>query len=619
MSSNGKKRASSGRLSKTPTKGSPAKKDAVIIIGIDFGTTYSGVSWVRSGQPNNIEVITNWETQMSYAGDQDKTPTKILYGGPQDDATWGYDIPTDTEREPLQWFKLLLVDQEDLPEHLRESAKIAKARKLVHDCNKDPVEVISGYLRLLWNHAIGCITKTAGPKLVQMSRFQVIITLPAIWPSYAKSRMRRAAEDAGVLKVREAGETTLSFIAEPEAAALATIRDLGLGEGRPDIEVGDHFVVCDAGGGTVDLISYEVLSLDPVEVRESIRGDGDLCGAVFLDEAFVELLKLKVTPAAWDNMSKEQAARVLHIDWENGIKKNFEGQDKRWNVSLPFECRIPGSSNRGVKRKRDIILNREDLTPVFDPIADKISALVNKQLAGVFSKSGKKPQHVMLVGGFGRCRYVRERLQQNIGDDISILQSSGHTSGSASWTAICRGAVIHGLARQNLTPEFSISVKSRVSRMSYGVTYHSKFNPAKHEERHKFWCPLKMVYEASHQVEWFLKRGDDVSTAEPVRFDWQMIYDTAPGKISTELSSSEAWPVPKVQDDTVKELCKVKWSKKIDFESLPTEVNPVGKVLRRLEFTTEMTCDGVSVDFTVIHGGKRVGAKNVEVVFKDEE
>jgi hypothetical protein len=38
--------------------------------------------------------------------------------------------------------------------------------------------------------------------------------------------------------------------------------------------VGDAFVLCDAGGGTVDLISYEVDSVTPLELKELVPGTG---------------------------------------------------------------------------------------------------------------------------------------------------------------------------------------------------------------------------------------------------------------------------------------------------------------------------------------------------------
>ncbi|GKT48245.1 chaperone protein DnaK [Colletotrichum spaethianum] len=222
-----------------------------------------------------------------------------------------------------------------------------------------------------------------------MYKFHIVITLAAIWPDYAKARMRRAAENAGLLEERPAGKTALAFVSEPEAAALATMRDLA---GRPNIKIGDHFVVCDAGGGTVDLISYEVLSLKPMVVREAVKGDGDLCGGVFLDKAFVDLIKEKVTSKAWEKVPKDEAANFLNIDWEHGVKQQFDGQVQDWQIKLPPECVTNRRSQRGIKRKQTLMLNHQDLLLVFEPIAKGISSLVQKQIDGVQAKSGKLPK-----------------------------------------------------------------------------------------------------------------------------------------------------------------------------------------------------------------------------------
>jgi hypothetical protein len=39
-------------------------------------------------------------------------------------------------------------------------------------------------------------------------------------------------------------------------------------------QVGDAFVLCDAGGGTVDLITYEIVSLHPFELKELVAATG---------------------------------------------------------------------------------------------------------------------------------------------------------------------------------------------------------------------------------------------------------------------------------------------------------------------------------------------------------
>ena len=41
------------------------------------------------------------------------------------------------------------------------------------------------------------------------------------------------------------------------------------------MQVGDAFVICDAGGGTVDLISYEITAMMPkLELKELVPGKG---------------------------------------------------------------------------------------------------------------------------------------------------------------------------------------------------------------------------------------------------------------------------------------------------------------------------------------------------------
>ena len=79
----------------------------------------------------------------------------------------------------------------------------------------------------------------------------------------------------------------LQIVSEPEAAATYVLKAM-----EPHgIEVGDTFVLCDAGGGTVDLISYTVSSLKTIlEVDEAAPGSGAICGSTFLNQKFEDHL-----------------------------------------------------------------------------------------------------------------------------------------------------------------------------------------------------------------------------------------------------------------------------------------------------------------------------------------
>lgn len=117
---------------------------------------------------------------------------------------------------------------------------------MLKEIDKTAVDVVGDYLGALWKHVLETIYKARGEHVIDAMVFHVVITVPAIWKDYARQAMGEAARKAGILETRVAGPTTLDYVPEPEAAALAT-----LGEGRRQWNTEDVFMICDAGGGTV--------------------------------------------------------------------------------------------------------------------------------------------------------------------------------------------------------------------------------------------------------------------------------------------------------------------------------------------------------------------------------
>lgn len=120
----------------------------------------------------------------------------------------------------------MLIDPKDLPTDVARSSQLQEARRLRNKIKKEPIEIIATFLRKLWDHSLDSIKRAIGVDVLKRTKLQVVITLPAIWPPYAQQRMKQAAQQSGILDGRPAGATTLQFISEPEAAALATIKDL---------------------------------------------------------------------------------------------------------------------------------------------------------------------------------------------------------------------------------------------------------------------------------------------------------------------------------------------------------------------------------------------------------
>ena len=67
-----------------------------IVVGIDFGTTYSAIAWGSSNTPDQLEVLHNWPTSGQLVGQQ--VPSEIAYANESegvygtDGYSWGYDI-----------------------------------------------------------------------------------------------------------------------------------------------------------------------------------------------------------------------------------------------------------------------------------------------------------------------------------------------------------------------------------------------------------------------------------------------------------------------------------------------------------------------------------------------
>lgn len=81
------------------------------------------------------------------------------------------------------------------------------------------------------------------------------------------------------------------------------------------------FVICDAGGGTVDLISYTILKLKPIlEVQEATPGTGALCGSTFLNLRFKKFLTSRLgKQAGFDDEVMTEAMEKF----EKTVKRQF--------------------------------------------------------------------------------------------------------------------------------------------------------------------------------------------------------------------------------------------------------------------------------------------------------
>jgi hypothetical protein len=175
------------------------------------------------------------------------------------------------------------------PKTLRDDSQL-DARLPRLPPGKAAADVIADFLGCLWTYAREQITRDIGA-VADLDAAAVWLTVPAAWDARGCELMREAALSAGLVASARAGEVgwreRLRIITEPEAAAVHCAALTSLHK----LSAAQRFVLCDAGGGTVDLAAYRVTGATAaLEIAEIASRSGSNCGSLFLDLRFRALL-----------------------------------------------------------------------------------------------------------------------------------------------------------------------------------------------------------------------------------------------------------------------------------------------------------------------------------------
>ena len=257
---------------------------------------------------------------------------------------------------------------------------------------------MADYLAALHEHTLQELTRGFA-KNYHPDTFRYCITVPALWSDRAKHMMRQAAIQAGLITPSDPSDR-LVLISEPEAAALYCEETMG---DQVQLQDNDRIMICDAGGGTVDLIVFQVnFSSDDNEndnggkkkrqLKEVTKGMGESCGSIFLDDRYHELLQSKLGAHV---MSKIQPREMndLMEQFIDTIKPEFDGVDDHY-VTLPRSVELdelPESIHDyddGCLDEGTIKLTAQELKQqVFDPVVDRVVSWIYIPLSCLFLKS----------------------------------------------------------------------------------------------------------------------------------------------------------------------------------------------------------------------------------------
>ena len=328
-------------------------------------------------------------------------PTKRteFIAGRQDDplknVRWGFQLRPEELR--IRCIKLFLDRNQRLPHFVSPLDTAAQLRRY----DRDVMDAVTDYLSHLCRHTMETLTRRYGESFMAQTKVECVLTVPAVWSDAAKNATLIAAERAGM------GDRHLRLISEPEAAAVYTLKAM-----QPTFfNVGDNFVVCDAGGGTVDLIAYRITQISPLRVEESAVGTGGLCGSAFLNYRFEDHVKSRIGDERYNNMrgKKPRTWQMALKYFEEFVKRNFSDQDAQ-EVNVPFPG-LPDDEEAGLD-SGFLIMSAEQVKEIFDPVINQVIELIQGQVDTIKQQSGVV-SGIILVGGFGQSIYLYNRVKSH--------------------------------------------------------------------------------------------------------------------------------------------------------------------------------------------------------------
>ncbi|BCR91386.1 Hsp70 family protein [Aspergillus chevalieri] len=364
-----------------------------IIVGVDYGTTYTGASYVSTkgkADLDNIILINSWPGPTRDAETVLKTPSRIAY---QEDnprvskQRWGYQV------EPgmiaYSWSKLLLDENTPLTKYddaALDGSSGAGILKLPK--GKNAVDVVSNYLSEVYQYILKTIAKQITEEALSVTPLEFWFTVPAIWSDQAQSATRTAARRAGFGS--RVGDY-IFMISEPEAAAIAALKKYTTNSMGGSVEPGDGVLVCDCGGGTVDITTYLVEATHPELMFEELcTGIGGKCGSTAVDRNLYQLMSDRFGDAFDSLPMKRKGPGSEFMKNFEVIKRDFGNSDEERIFELPINMAVEDPNPEHFDdEERMVIIHSDDLRSIFDPVVDQILSLVRQQIKDATAEVGR--------------------------------------------------------------------------------------------------------------------------------------------------------------------------------------------------------------------------------------
>ncbi|KAM3510631.1 hypothetical protein MY11210_005716 [Beauveria gryllotalpidicola] len=490
-----------------------------LIVGLDYGTTYSGLGFALSTAADFKEIITwtKYPGAFSHSAEHSvKAPTRIAFAEENPDLggnAWGYQVEPGMRACALTKLLLdksaLLSDFDDCDVYDASTNDMMRLPK-----GKSAKDVATAYLRQMYNMFDNSKKELFGSMNLDELPIEFWLTVPASWSETAKLLTKTAAMEAGF---GNRAIDRVMLISEPEAAAQYTLKS-SFHRLEAFVQKNTGVMVCDCGGGTVDITTYEIEEVQPLlKLREIAVGIAGKCGATFVDRNFFKLMAARFGEAFTDLDPEQIGPGSTFMNQFEQRKKDFSnGNINRRAHRIPLLMPALNYTSKTEtfyeKRSSSILLTHQDFKDIFNPVVKKILALIEDQVYRTREQGGTPISTIVLVGGFASSPYLRESIQDWCDENEMRLT----TPMSGAWSAIVCGAVLRGL-------EGSI-VREKKCRRHYGTMMSHEYDPAQHcnYDRSKRYLYTDLFDGCKYLtgfIDWQISKGEKIHKDTEINFN----------------------------------------------------------------------------------------------------
>ncbi|KAI2607909.1 hypothetical protein GGR54DRAFT_395768 [Hypoxylon sp. NC1633] len=436
-----------------------------MIIGLDIGVTYSKMAYWTPECDDAETCFFRHSTNISASSHV--VPT-VLYYEDQDHKTpvgWGHDVVPGAKQ--LRLFKYSLLHEDDWHHDTKDWSVLVDSIKARKQLQKKAVDVMVDYINKLWEACQPQIKPVLNELLDDYGTcsLKFVMTYPKGWQPHQfqevfnKSILSRLAHDS-----------TMTLLTEAEAAAYFVLDSL---ENRTaaripwqdashsvDLKIGDHIMVVDCGGLTVDTVCGAIDSENGTLVFRTITTpDSALCGASLMTDSFINNLEGKAKMLLTDISAlgtefREDAVRR----WETEIMPYMKPTAiETLALSLPTASRQAVTTKASQTHSRwlkagKIPIYAAEISSIFDFAIDHIVELIHTQMEQLSNETGRHPKYIFFTGGFACNSYLRAAIKNRLQDIPFVFLTP-----KESRMAVACGAAKYGAKMlRSLSPRLAV-------------------------------------------------------------------------------------------------------------------------------------------------------------------